>query len=39
MRRNTLNSERDIQSEIDRYFTDPGQATGYKIGQMRILAL
>jgi uncharacterized protein (DUF885 family) len=39
MRRNTLNSERDVQGEIDRYFTDPGQATGYKIGQMKFLAL
>jgi len=39
MRMNTLNSERDIQSEIGRYFTDPGQATGYKIGQLRLLAL
>jgi uncharacterized protein (DUF885 family) len=39
MRQNTLNSERDIQGEIDRYFTDPGQATGYKIGQMKFLSL
>jgi uncharacterized protein (DUF885 family) len=39
MRRNTLNSERDIQSEIDRYFTSPGQATGYKIGQLKFLSL
>jgi len=39
MRRNTLNSERDIQGEIDRYFTNPGQATGYKIGQMKFLSL
>ena len=39
MRDNTLNSERDIQSEIDRYFTSPGQATSYKIGQLRISEL
>ena len=39
MRRNTLNSERDTQGEIDRYFTNPGQATGYKIGQMKFLSL
>ena len=39
MRHNTLNSERDTQGEIDRYFTDPGQATGYKIGQMKFLSL
>ena len=39
MRANTLNSERDIQSEVDRYFTNPGQATSYKIGQLKILEL
>lgn len=39
MRDNTLNSERDIQSEIDRYFTNPGQATSYKVGQLRISEL
>jgi uncharacterized protein (DUF885 family) len=39
MRGNTLNSERDIQGEVDRYFTAPGQATGYKIGQMKYLSL
>ncbi|MDZ4318935.1 MAG: DUF885 domain-containing protein, partial [Phenylobacterium sp.] len=35
MRRTTLNSERDIQSEVDRYCTNPGQATSYKIGEHR----
>lgn len=39
MRQNTLNSERDIQSEIDRYFTTPGQATSYKVGQLEISRL
>jgi uncharacterized protein (DUF885 family) len=39
MRDNTLNSERDIQSEVDRYFTSPGQATSYKVGQLKILEL
>ncbi|WP_309093059.1 DUF885 domain-containing protein, partial [Phenylobacterium sp.] len=39
MRDTTLNSERDIQSEIDRYFTTPGQATSYKIGQLKISEL
>jgi uncharacterized protein (DUF885 family) len=39
MRKNSLNSERDIQSEVDRYFTTPGQATSYKIGELKILEL
>ena len=39
MRRNVLNSERDIQSEVDRYFTTPGQATSYKVGELKILEL
>ncbi|WP_421934863.1 DUF885 domain-containing protein [Phenylobacterium sp.] len=39
MRDNTLNSERDIASEVDRYFTNPGQATSYKTGQLKISQL
>jgi len=39
MRANTLNSERDIQSEVDRYFTSAGQATSYKVGELKILEL
>lgn len=36
---NTLLSERDIVKEVERYITNPGQATSYKIGQLRILEL
>ncbi|WP_337188500.1 DUF885 domain-containing protein [Phenylobacterium sp.] len=36
MRHNTISSDRDIDSEIDRYFTLPGQATSYKVGQLKI---
>jgi len=38
-RDNTLVSELDIQREINRYISNPGQATCYKIGQLKILAL
>ncbi|MBC6982779.1 DUF885 family protein [Caulobacter sp. 17J80-11] len=38
-RDNTLLSERDVAKEIDRYITNPGQATSYKIGQLKILEL
>ena len=31
--------EPDVQSETDRYMTMPGQALGYKIGQLKILEL
>ena len=36
---NTLLSERDIVKEVERYLVMPGQATGYKIGELRILEL
>ena len=39
MRANTLSSDLDIAREVDRYFTSPGQATSYKIGQLKILGL
>lgn len=31
--------EPDVQSETDRYMTWPGQALGYKVGQLKILEL
>ena len=36
MKANTLNSDLDVAREVDRYFTSPGQATSYKIGQLKI---
>lgn len=36
---NTPNPEGDSQKEIDRYIVWPGQATGYKIGMIKILEL
>ncbi|MCW5759891.1 MAG: DUF885 domain-containing protein, partial [Phenylobacterium sp.] len=39
MKANTLNSDIDTVREVDRYFTGPGQATSYKIGQLKISEL
>lgn len=38
-KQNTLLSDLDIQKEVERYVTNPGQATSYKVGQLRILEL
>jgi uncharacterized protein (DUF885 family) len=39
MHANTLNSDLDVAREVDRYFTSPGQATSYKVGQLKISEL
>lgn len=36
---NTLLSDLDVGREVDRYISNPGQATSYKIGQLKILEL
>jgi uncharacterized protein (DUF885 family) len=36
---NSLLSDLDIAREVDRYITYPGQATSYKIGQIKIVEL
>jgi uncharacterized protein (DUF885 family) len=38
-KQNTLLSDLDVQKEVERYITNPGQATSYKIGQLKILEL
>lgn len=38
-RDNSPNSERDIVKEVDRYINNPGQATSYMIGQLKIAEL
>jgi uncharacterized protein (DUF885 family) len=38
-RKNTPMAEGQIRAEVRRYFASPGQATGYKIGMLKILEL
>ncbi len=38
-RENTALSEHNIETEVDRYISWPGQALGYKLGEMKILEL
>lgn len=38
-RQNSLLSERDIGLEVNRYISGPGQATSYKVGELKILEL
>ena len=36
---NSILAENNIENEVDRYITWPGQALAYKLGQMEILKL
>ena len=39
LRDNSALSEKNIQNEVDRYIGWPGQATGYKVGELTIMRL
>lgn len=39
MRQNSSMADSEIESEVDRYIVYPGQALGYKVGELRIQAL
>ncbi|MCQ9156548.1 DUF885 domain-containing protein [Acidomonas methanolica] len=39
LRDNTALAEKNIQNEVDRYISWPGQALGYKIGEITLLGL